>query len=120
MKETNPDTIEQEIEKALTMYAETVSPSKDMLVNILNQIPEKENIISDDRRAIRSPYMWLARTEMATLFFIMIAVFPTFQEVYLHRDDPFYTVDKQIEYFEAGINDADNGYMLVEYNYNDI
>ena len=118
MKEIKTTTTEQGIEKALTMYMETVSPSKDSLLSILNQIPEKEKQISNDRRAIRSPYIWLAMTEMVALCFIVIAVFPTFQEMYIYRNDPFYSIDKQIESFEAGINNEDGENIVLNYNNN--
>ena len=115
MKKTETTTTEQGIEKALTMYMETVSPSKDSLLSILNQIPEKEKQISNDRRAIRSPYIWLAMTEMVALCFIVIAVFPTFQEMYIYRNDPFYSIDKQIESFEAGVNKEESKKNILNY-----
>jgi hypothetical protein len=55
-------------ERALAMYKETVSPSKDTLVYILNQIPEIKETELQDRRAIRSPYRWLVVAQLASVF----------------------------------------------------
>jgi type VI protein secretion system component VasK len=103
------------IEDALTMYKETVSPPEFSLINILNQIPEKEKT-EGSRQTIRSPYRWLVLTQIAALAVIVLAVFPTLQDQYMHRDDPFYATDQQVERFEAGINNDDYNDMLVNYN----
>lgn len=116
MKEINTSTIEQ----ALAMYKETVSPSRDTLINILNQIPEKEIRKHDDRRAIRSPYRWLAFAQVAALCFIVLIAYPHYQtsnsEELATLDAGFSQVDKSIEDFEAGINAEDYANMLLDYN----
>jgi len=117
MKETNPTTIEQ----ALAMYKETVSPSRDAFVNVLNQIPEKEIIKHDDRRAIRSPYRWklVAFAQVMALSFIVLISYPHYnvtpQEELAALDAGFSQVDRSIEDFEAGINNEDYTRMLVDY-----
>lgn len=117
MKESNTNTIEEGIVQALSMYKETVSPSRNTLINLLNQIPEKENVkVVNDGRAIRSPYIWLAFTRATALFMILFAVFPTVNEAFANRDNPFYYADKQVENFEAGINEEDYANLLVNYN----
>ncbi|MDB5259954.1 MAG: hypothetical protein JWN37_185 [Candidatus Nomurabacteria bacterium] len=103
------------IEEVLLMYKETVSPPKSTLLSILNQIPEKENL-EWRKQAIRSPYRWLAIMQVAAFSFIIISVFPSFRDMYIHRNDPFYATDQQVERFEAGINDADYNDMLLNYN----
>ena len=100
------------------MYTETVSPSRDMLVNILNQIPEKEPT-AHDRRAIRSPYIWVAVTQLVSVCVIAIAILPSFittpQALDSYNNSPFYATDTQVETFEAGINEADYQAILVDY-----
>jgi hypothetical protein len=111
MNKTNPSTIE---EKALVMYVETVSPSKDNLVRILNQIPEIKEAELQDRRAIRSPYRWLAIVELASVFLIAIAVYPALKNPEMMQN-PFYAVDQQVETFERNLNAQDEQMMLNGY-----
>lgn len=111
MNKTNPSTIE---EKALVMYVETVSPSKDNLVRILNQIPEIKEAELQDRRAIRSPYRWLAIVELASVFLIAIAVYPALKNPEITQN-PFYAVDQQVDAFEQNINAQDEQMMLNDY-----
>jgi hypothetical protein len=108
---TNTYTIE---EQALAMYKETVSPSKDTLVYILNQIPEIKETELQDRRAIRSPYRWLAFAQLASVFLIALAVYPTLVTPEVAQN-PFYAVDRQVESFEARINQEDQDKMLADY-----
>lgn len=115
MNKTNPDTIEYALEKSLSMYKETVSPSQDMLMEILNQIPEKKKNVAEERRAIRSPYIWVAVTQFVSVFILVIALFPTLGGNPSYADDPFYAVDTQVDEFERGINDDDYRRMLVNY-----
>jgi hypothetical protein len=98
MKKTNNDTIEQ----ALSMYKETVSPHTNCLQEILSQIPEKK--IVKDRRAVRSPYIWLAVTEITMLFSIMLAIIPTLTKII---NNPFYQIDKEVQAFETTVQDED-------------
>ena len=119
MKETNTNKIESGIVSALAMYKETVSPSPDTLIKILNQIPEKE-IVGKERRVIRSPYIWLAITQAVTVCAIMFTLFPTLSEMYTYRDDPFYAVDAQVESFENGINAEDAAQMTADYDNNNL
>ena len=99
MKDTN----QNQIERALSMYTENV-PSKDGLKMILSQLPEQKK--GNVGRAVRSPYIWLAITEMVTLCFIMLAAYPS----YTHSEytqNPFYAVDQQVNDFEASIVNED-------------
>ena len=102
--ENKTNTMEYGIGEALVMCRENVSPSKDMLVNILSQIPEKENLNNNGRRAIRSPYIWLAITQVVALCSIVLAVYPTFTKV---TNDPFYLTDKKVETFEQVMQQLD-------------
>lgn len=105
------------IEKALAMYTETVSPSKDTLVCVLNQIPEIKELKASDRRAIRSPYRWLAVAQLVSVLLVAIAVYPTATKVpqQVPTDNPFYEVDAQVEQFEKGINNEDYNMMVSDY-----
>lgn len=96
------------------MYTETVSPSKAMLVNVLNQIPEIKELPTSDRRAIRSPYRWLAVAQLASVFVIALAIYPNIRGAQ-HSDNPFYEVDAQVEAFEQRINADDYDRMISDY-----
>jgi hypothetical protein len=111
MNKIHTNTIE---EKALVMYMETVSPSKDNLVRVLNQIPEIKETELQDRRAIRSPYRWLAIAQLASVFLIAIAVYPTLRTPEMAQN-PFYAVDQQVETFEQNLNAQDEQMMLNDY-----
>lgn len=99
MKETN---ITNTTEEALRMYKETVSPSEDSLKVLLSKIPEKK--VEQGGRAVRSPYIWVAITEVVMLFSIMFAVLPTLTKI---LDDPFYQIDKEVQLFEMEIEKQD-------------
>ncbi len=101
-------------ERALAMYKETVSPSKDTLVYILNQIPEIKETELQDRRAIRSPYRWLAIAQLASVFLIALAVYPTLHTPEMAQN-PFYAVDQQVENFEQNLNREDEQMILADY-----
>ncbi len=111
MSNKNTPTIE---ERALAMYKETVSPSKDTLVYILNQIPEIKETELQDRRAIRSPYRWLAIAQLTSVFLIALAVYPTLHTPEMAQN-PFYAVDEQVENFEQNLNAEDEKMMLADY-----
>lgn len=111
MNNNNLPTIE---ERALAMYKETVSPSKDTLVYILNQIPEIKETELQDRRAIRSPYRWLAIAQLASVFLIALAVYPTLQAPEIAQN-PFYAIDQQVETFEQNINNEDYTRVMSDY-----
>jgi hypothetical protein len=111
MKETT--TYNNRIELALAMYKENVSPSETSLQAILSQIPEQQKL--KEGRAVRSPYRWLAITQVVTLFAILIAVLPAYigttgtpvtQQVE-YSSNPYYETDKQIDAFEAQIDNED-------------
>jgi hypothetical protein len=106
MKTTTNTTTEQ----ALLMYKETVSPQKNQLQAILSQIPEQQEL--KEGRAVRSPYTWLAVTQVVAFCFIVIAILPTTfltttPSEYSYQEDPFYLVDEQIDMFESDINAED-------------
>lgn len=105
------------VEGALSMYKETVSPSRSSLIKILDQIPEKKKMIKEQEgRAIRSPYIWLAITQAVTVCSLVFALYPSLSEIYVYRDDPFYQVDKQVETFEATITAEDASQMMTDSN----
>lgn len=101
-------------ERALAMYKETVSPSKDTLVYVLNQIPEIKESELQDRRAIRSPYRWLAVAQLASVCMIALAIIPTLQTPEATQN-PFYAVDQQVDQFEANLNREDAEMMQRDY-----
>ena len=117
MKEINTNKINTELMSALDMYKETVSPSYATLVKILDQIPEKEIIIKK-KQVIRSPYIWLGITQVIAICSIMFVLFPTLSEMYIYRNDPFYSIDKQVQRFEAKINKEDIARSNKDYNGN--
>lgn len=125
MKDINHTQFEDELGKALATYRETVSPSKENLITILSHIPEQKNKqglshVNDvnhhmnkdsEGRAIRSPYMWLEITEFVMLCSLMLTVLPTITK---SINDPFYSIDKQVEIFEVGIQDQDYNDNLLD------
>lgn len=120
MKQTNQTTQshnERAIEKSLAMYKENVSPSETYFQAILSQIPEQQKL--KEGRAVRSPYRWLAITQMVTLAAIVIAVLPTYitpnEDVKMMRSNPYYETDKQIEAFEQQIDEEDMRNNLEDY-----
>jgi hypothetical protein len=106
------------------MYKETVSPPKEHLINILNQIPEKkkvpvessvdaiQTIINTGRAhspaaATRSPYIWIHMAELVTLCSLLFAVYPSYKDAQMAQSNPFYQVDNEVSQFEDQI-DADD------------
>lgn len=116
MKQINPIT-QSHIEKALTMYKENVSPSETYFQAILSQIPEQQKL--KEGRAVRSPYRWLAISQVVTLVAVIIAVLPSYitpsNESKLNASNPYYEVDRQVEAFEAAINNEDYQNHLKDY-----
>lgn len=102
------------IQEALSMYKETVSPSRDAFINILNQIPEKEKI-EHQRRVIRSPYIWLSVTQYVMLALVILVVSPDILAPYGYGENSFSAIDAQIEVYEEGINDEDARKILINY-----
>jgi hypothetical protein len=113
MKQTNTFS-QSHIESALTMYKENVSPSETYLQAILSQIPEQQKL--KEGRAVRSPYRWLAMTQMVTLSAIILAVLPSYigqsQDASIN---PYYETDKQVEAFELQIDNEDIQNNLNDY-----
>lgn len=103
------------IEKALTMYKENVSPSETYFQAILSQIPEQQKL--KEGRAVRSPYRWLAITQVVTLSAVILAVLPAYivqsQNI---RSNPYYETDRQIEAFEKQIDNEDFENNLRDYS----
>jgi hypothetical protein len=114
MEKTNLQT-QSHIEKALAMYKENVSPSETYFQAILSQIPEQQKL--KEGRAVRSPYRWLAITQVVTLAAIVIAVLPsnviTPDDA---RNNPYYETDRQIEAFEQKIDAEDSAQSLRDYS----
>ena len=96
------------------MYKENVSPSESSLLDILSQIPEQQKL--KEGRAVRSPYRWLAMTQMATVFAIIIAVLPSYLLTGENMSNPYYETDKQIEAFEQALDDEDYQNNLRDYS----
>ncbi|MEN9551836.1 MAG: hypothetical protein RI935_213 [Candidatus Parcubacteria bacterium] len=98
-----------DIEKALSMYKENVSPSETSLQAILSQIPEQQNL--KEGRAIRSPYRWLAFTQLITVSMIVIALLPSLSTNVSPSDtisnNPYYEVDAQVASFEEALDIED-------------
>jgi hypothetical protein len=115
MNKTNSQ--ETTIEKALTMYKENVSPSETYFQAILSQIPEQQKL--KEGRAVRSPYRWLAITQLVTAFAIIIAVLPDYiqnsSDVSISQNNPYLETDKQIESFEKQIDKEDYERSLADF-----
>lgn len=98
------------IEKALAMYKENVSPSETCFQAILSQIPEQQKL--KEGRAIRSPYRWLAVTQMVTVFAVVMILLPITpkedsKDMTSLGLNPYYEVDKEVENFETSIIEED-------------
>ena len=115
MKETKVTKVKSSAEEALYMYGEDISLSKDAFISILNQIPEKEQN-KQTNPMIKSPYKWVAFLQISTLCLMAIVFFPTFKDMYIYSNEPFYFVDKQIAEFESSLDDSDN--IMLYYNNN--
>jgi hypothetical protein len=104
------------IEEALSTYKGTVSPSRNTLVNILNQIPEKElSTKQDDRRAIRSPYRWQVFVSLVPALIVLFLIYPQSGVQNPYATDSFYSIDKQIDEFEANMTEEDYQNLLKDY-----
>lgn len=102
------------IEDALTMYKENVSPSETYFQAILSQIPEQQKL--KEGRAVRSPYRWLAITQVVTLSAIIIAVLPSYlTQTQSLVSNPYYETEQQIEAFERQIDKEDYENNLKDY-----
>ncbi len=102
------------IEDALTMYKENVSPSETYFQAILSQIPEQQKL--KEGRAVRSPYRWLAITQVVTLSAIIIAILPSyFTQTQSLVSNPYYETEQQIEAFERQIDREDYENNLKDY-----
>jgi hypothetical protein len=98
------------IEKTLTMCKENVSPSETKLQAILSQIPEQQNL--KEGRAVRSPYRWLAISQMMTVFAIVLVLLPNtptsdMRDAGLASTNPYYEIDMEVENFEASLDQED-------------
>ena len=113
MKQINT-TPQSNIEKALTMYKENVSPSETYFQAILSQIPEQQKL--KEGRAVRSPYRWLAITQVITAFAIIFVVIPGHVQVPDDaKSNPYYETDVQIERFEQQIDNEDYEHNLSDF-----
>jgi hypothetical protein len=103
-------------EEALSMYKETVSPSRDTFINILNQIPEKERLLVP-RRVTRSPYIWIAVTNFAVALCLFVVLDPGFSRDgnTNNTDNPFSKIDAQIYQFESTIDKEDAAIVAKDY-----
>lgn len=106
------------------MYKETVSPPKEHLINILNQIPEKKNVpvassvdaiqtsinagsTHTPKAATRSPYIWISIAELVTLCSLLFAVYPSYKDAQMVKSNPFYQIDNEVSQFEDQIDAED-------------
>ena len=109
---------ESHIEQALTMYKENVSPSETYFQAILSQIPEQQKL--KEGRAVRSPYRWLAITQIVTLAAVIIVVLPSYivpsDDAKMRQNNPYYETDKQIEAFELLLDEEDSTHSLEGYS----
>ncbi len=98
------------------MYKENVSPSETYFQAILSQIPEQQKL--KEGRAVRSPYRWLAFTQIVTVCAIVIAVLPaSISQDTLGKEaenNPYYEVDSQIQVFEAHLDQEDSDMVMQE------
>jgi hypothetical protein len=95
-----------QIEQALLMYKETVSPSDKGLQDLLSQIPEQKK--KEAGRAIRSPYIWVTITQAVTVCCLLLVLYPSLiQNSPSYEKDPFYSVDQQVESFEQELTNED-------------
>ncbi len=106
-----------DIEKVLTMYKENVSPSETCFQAILSQIPEQQNL--KEGRAIRSPYRWLAISQIMTVFAIVLVLLPNtptnnIRDVGLISENPYYEIDQEVENFEASLDQEDADRTLAD------
>ena len=113
MKQTN-NKHNYTVEDALTMYKENVSPSETYFQAILSQIPEQQKL--KEGRAVRSPYRWLAITQMVTVCAIIIAVLPAYLITGESMNNPYYETDRQVEAFERALDDEDYANNLKDYS----
>ena len=97
------------------MYKENVSPSETYFQAILSQIPEQQKL--KEGRAVRSPYRWLAITQIATLCAVVFAVLPTYvTQSHDAQNNPYYETDNQVEAFEQKIDNEDYQNNLRDYS----
>lgn len=99
------------------MRKETVSPNRNCLQEILSQIPEKKT--QEDRRAIRSPYTWIAITEIATVLSLFLAILPSY--ITLTNGSRSYEIeiqkiDSNLDSFERLIDNEDYQKTLDDYS----
>ncbi len=109
MKKINNNHIEQ----ALVMHKETVSPQINCLQEILSHIPEKK--IIENRRAVRSPYTWLAISQVVTVFTVLFVIIGVNTQTFSNNEEDIILayqletekIDEQIFYFETTIDEED-------------
>ncbi len=99
------------------MYKENVSPSETCFQAILSQIPEQQKL--KEGRAIRSPYRWLAISQMMTVFAIVLVLLPStptndMRDAVFTSDNPYYEVDRDVENFEARLDQEDAELTLID------
>jgi hypothetical protein len=90
------------LEQALVMYRETVSPSQDNLHVILSQIPEQ--LEQKRGRVIRSPYIFLLASQCVSLCMLLLVVYPTYVAKRNSPDFYFYAIDTQVDSYEAALD----------------
>ncbi len=99
------------------MCKENVSPSETCFQAILSQIPEQQNL--KEGRAVRSPYRWLAISQMMTVFAIVLVLLPNtptndIRDAGLISENPYYEIDQEVENFEASLDQEDADRTLTD------
>lgn len=115
MNKNNADKLDIAMSNIITRHAKTIQPSKDFLVSVLSQIPDKK-YTEKEKLSVLSPYAWTTLIQISSICFIFILAYPSIREYYTYKDDPFYLIDKQVEIFEKGVNNDDYNNILLNYN----
>lgn len=99
------------IEEILIEGKKEILPNEDLMLSILNQIPEKKNnyAINTKKILIRSPYLRIAFTQVISLCLLLVVVYPTYEIKYsdFQIEKEFTSIDSQIEKFEEYMDKTD-------------
>ena len=102
------------IEEILIEGKNEILPNREMMFSILNQIPEKKNIVSTV--LIKSPYLRTVLTQVISLCFLLIVIYPTYkiEQDNINIQNEFDLIDKQNDEFGTLMDqtDYDESFML--------
>lgn len=116
MKEPHNPTHEQAVTRALATHATSLSPNPEAFRVLLSHIPEKQTTTPLTR--VRSPYVWLAVTQLVIACSLVVSFYPNLHDQYLYRNNPFYATDQQVESFEISLQQEDDATMMLDYTNN--